>query len=213
MCPRVQPPRKSRRPTSWSLLRPKRCPKKLRRLTTRLLPRRMSFWGTSWPVIRSPNGIRFAVRCTSVTCRLEWMVKWPQEGIHICGLLSKTVFSFTVFTADAAERQQFYIQQAVRKGYCVTAYLTIGSVEWLHQTPPYVEGQPQGCTNDEEGEPSLWQDWSSRNHAGICPNEVAELIQPDPPHSFQVDVCIATGLRGYWTGHDQKAEWEAQGKG
>ncbi len=45
-------------------------------------------------VTHSPNGIRFAVRCTSVTCGLEWMVKWPQEGICIRGLLSKTVLSY-----------------------------------------------------------------------------------------------------------------------
>ncbi len=36
----------------------------------------------------------------------------------------------TVFSADAAERQRFYIQQIVRKpGHCVTAYLANGSVE------------------------------------------------------------------------------------
>ncbi len=38
----------------------------------------------------------------------------------------------TVFSADAAKRQRFYIQQAVRKppeGHCATAYLANGSVE------------------------------------------------------------------------------------
>ncbi len=30
--------------------------------------------------------------------------------------------------------------------------MAYGSVEWLCQTPPHVEGQPQGCTNDEEKE-------------------------------------------------------------
>ncbi len=65
-----------------------------RRLTMRLLPRRTSFSGSSCPVMRIPNGITFAARCTSMTRGLlEWTVKWPKKGICICGLLSKTVLS------------------------------------------------------------------------------------------------------------------------
>jgi hypothetical protein len=41
--PRVQVPRRIRRPASWNLAIPKRCPEKPRRLTTRLLPRGTSF--------------------------------------------------------------------------------------------------------------------------------------------------------------------------
>ncbi len=76
------------------LLTPKRCSKKPRRLATRLLPRHTSFWGTYCPVTCSPNRIGFAARCTSVTCGLELMVKWPQEGVCIHGLLSKTALSY-----------------------------------------------------------------------------------------------------------------------
>jgi hypothetical protein len=59
----------------------------------------------------------------------------------------------TVFTADMAKRQQFYIHQAVFNPKRATVQqlilqMRVLNVEWLCRTPPHVEGQSQGCTND-----------------------------------------------------------------
>jgi hypothetical protein len=62
----------------------------------------------------------------------------------------------TVFTADAAERQQFYIQQVVHKPQRATVQQHILQMGVLNDNVRY-KGQPQGCTNDEEWEYPFWQ--------------------------------------------------------
>ncbi len=50
-------------------------------------------------------------------------------------------------------------------------------------------------------ESSFPQGWSSRNCDGVCPNIVAEPVQPQPLNSSGVDSYITTGPRGYWACH------------
>ncbi len=121
----------------------------------------------------------------------------------------------TFFSADAAKRERFYIQQVVckpQRGHCATAYLANGSVEWLRQTPPYIEGQLQSCINNKEREYPFQQGWSSRHSAAVCPNIVAEPVQPQPLNSSQVNLYVATRPWGHRASHGWEAGSEDQDK-
>ncbi len=99
------------------------------------------------------------------------------------------------------------------EGHCVSAYFLHGSVKWLSQTPPHIEGQPHGCCNVEEREHSLQQNWSSQNHTGFCPDVVAEPVQSDASHCSQVATHTATGHRVDQLHHGWEVQQETQSKG
>ncbi len=63
------------RPARWRLSRPNRCSKNTRRLMTRQSPRCTSNWGTSCPVICSPNGITFLPQDARA-----WLVGWSKRS-------------------------------------------------------------------------------------------------------------------------------------
>ncbi len=78
-------------------------------------------------------------------------------------------------------------------GHCATAYLANGSVEC--QPPPHIEGQPKGIDNKEEREcPHTCRGRSSHNRTSICPDDVAEPVQPDSCYGSQVKCVLLPDL-------------------
>ncbi len=57
----------------------------------------------------------------------------------------------TVFTADVAKRQWYYIQQAARKPQGATVCQHVSCMGVLNYYVKYLEGRAHGCTNDKEG--------------------------------------------------------------
>jgi hypothetical protein len=102
----------------------------------------------------------------------------------------------TVFSADAAKRQQFYIQQAVRKPQRATVRQHISRMGVLNDHViylPTLKDSPKAVwTMKKENIP-----FGKAFCAGICPNDVAESVQPLPLYGSGVDACIATGPRSY----------------
>ena len=104
------------RPARWRLSRLDRCSKRPRRLMTRQLSSRTSNQGTCCPATHSPNWIASAARCTSMPHGVNGQVtkgRRPQMWTSFLDCLE--LHKLTVFSADTAKRQRFYIQQAVCK--------------------------------------------------------------------------------------------------
>ncbi len=59
----------------------------------------------------------------------------------------------------------------------------------------------------------FWQSWSSRHSAGICPDVMAESVQPQPLNGSWVNLYVATGPWGHRGSHGWETEQETQGKG
>jgi hypothetical protein len=122
-----------------------------------------------------------------VCCKMHKRDSWAAVNSQVTkGRHPRTWMSFqdclelhklTVFSADAAKRQQFYIQQVVRKPQRATLRQHISCMGVLND---YVKHHPtlKDCTNNEEREYPFQQGWSSRHSAVICPNVVAEPVQP-----------------------------------
>jgi hypothetical protein len=70
-----------------------------------------------------------------------WMSLLDCLELHKLTVLSANQKAAFLHSASSAQAPE---------GHGLTAYLANGSVEWLCQTPPYVEGWLQGCTNDKE---------------------------------------------------------------
>ncbi len=179
--------------------RPNRCSKIFRRLMTRQSPRRTSNWGTSCPVMHSPNGIASAARCTSVTRGWAGVNGQVTKGRHpqmwmsfrICLKLHK----LTVFSADAAERQRFYIQQAVHKPQRATVrqhILQIGVLNDYVKHLPTLKDNPKAVPMTKKENipfskadlavivlasvPMSWQNQYNLNHSTV-PESTRTLLQ------------------------------------
>jgi hypothetical protein len=130
-----------------------------------------------------------------MTRGLEWTVKWPKGGVCKRGYPSKTVLSYiTVFSPDAAKRQQFYIQQAVRKPQRATVQQHISRVLNDHvRHLPMMKDSPKAVPKTKKGYipfgkadlainvlasvPMLWQNQYNVNHSTV-PKSTCTLL-PD----------------------------------
>ncbi len=59
---------------------------------------------------------------------------------------------------------------------------------------------------------AVWRGWSSRNSAGVCPDVVAEPVQPQPLNSSLGNLYVATRPWSHQVSHGWEAQREAQGK-
>ncbi len=121
----------------------------------------------------------------------------------------------TVFSADAAKRQWFYTQQAVRKLQRATVQqhiLHMGVLNDYVKHLPTLKDSSKAVPTTKKGNIPFWQGWSSCHSAVLCPAVVAEPVQPQPLNCCWVNSYIATRPRGHRASHGWEERREPQGK-
>jgi hypothetical protein len=102
----------------------------------------------------------------------------------------------TVFSADAAKRQRFYIQQAVCKPQRATVrqhILQMGVLNDYVKHLPTLKDSSKAVLTMKKGNIFFWRDLSSRHSTIVCPDVMAESVQPQPLNGSRVHVYVATG--------------------
>ncbi len=185
-----------------------RCSKKPRRLTTTRRGNRQSLRATEEPPVRQsavPMGLHLPQDAQA------WLVGRSKCQVTK-GRRPRMLMSFrdclelhklTVFSADAAERHWFYIQQAVCKPRRATVQqhiLWMGLLNDHVRHLPTLKDSPKAVPMMKKEKP-FRQGWSSCNYAGVWTNVVAEPVQPQPLNGSQVNSYLATRSWGCWVSH------------
>jgi hypothetical protein len=118
----------------------------------------------------------------------------------------------TVFSADAAEKQQFYIQQAVRKPQKATVrqhILQMGVLNDYVRHLPTLKDSSKAVPTTKKGNIPF----GKADLATIVLSSVAESVQPESLDGSQVHSYNVTGPRSYQASDGRKEGCKPQGKG
>ncbi len=134
-----------------------------------------------------------------------WMSFWDRLELH----------KLTVFSADAAKRQWFYIQQAVRKPQRATVrqhILQMGVLNDYVRHLPILKDSPKAVPTTKKGNIPFGKADLATIVLASVPILVAEPVQPQPLNSSPVNSYVVTGPWGHRASHGWEAQPETQSK-